>query len=363
MNNFSRFIRRFLGSEALIIILINIILYYRYKNAVPVIEKVYSGAGIVYNVSPNYDANIRGIAYMDIGLLAVFLMSVFLLVYIQRKIVKPFGSMTKLTEELAKGNLSAPIKEEKSHYFGKFLWGMDMLRDTLESNKEKELDLQRERKTLILSLSHDIKTPLSAIELYTKALAEGVYSSEEKRKEAYEGIERNVTEIKNYVSEITAASREDFINLSVDAKEVYLSQVMNMIEAYYSERFATLHTDFVLEEYRDCLVFADENRLAEIFQNIFENAIKYGDGKTVAVSFSDEEDCRLVTIHSSGGTLAVEELPHIFDSFYRGSNAGNEKGSGLGLYICNHLMKAMKGDIFANCDEQGFSATVVIRKI
>ena len=104
------------------------------------------------------------------------------------------------TGELAKGNLSVPIKAEKSKFSGRFLWGMDMLRETLEGNKEKELALQKEKKTLILSLTHDIRTPLSAIRLYAKALAEEIYTTGERRTEACRGIEKNVKEIEEYVN-------------------------------------------------------------------------------------------------------------------------------------------------------------------
>ena len=106
--------------------------------------------------------------------------------------------MQSLTEELAKGNLSVPIKAEKNKFLGRFLWGMDMLRETLENNKEKELALQKEKKTLILSLTHDIRTPLSAIRLYAKALAEDFYTTGEQRVEACRGIEKNVKEIEAY---------------------------------------------------------------------------------------------------------------------------------------------------------------------
>lgn len=58
--------------------------------------------------------------------------------YIGKKILMPFHRMMSLTEELAKGNLSVPIKAEKSKFFGRFLWGMDMLRDNLESSRKKE---------------------------------------------------------------------------------------------------------------------------------------------------------------------------------------------------------------------------------
>ena len=112
---------------------------------------------------------------------------------------------------------------------------MDMLRETLESNKEKELALQKEKKTLILSLTHDIRTPLSAIRLYAKALAEELYTTGERRAEAYSGIEKNVKEIEEYVNEITLASREDFLQLSVNPGEWYLSEVVEAIRGLYEE--------------------------------------------------------------------------------------------------------------------------------
>lgn len=94
-----------------------------------------------------------------------------------------------------------------------------------------------------------------------------------------------------------------------------------------------------------------------------ENALKYGDGKYITISFSTEEDCCLITVKNSGCTLKEDELPHLFDSFYRGSNVGNAKGSGLGLYICRQLMHMMDGEIFAEIKENEFLATVVIHKV
>ena len=106
----------------------------------------------------------------------------------------------------------------------------------------------------------------------------------------------------------------------------------------------------------------DPDRLTEVLQNIIENAIKYGDGKSIALSFSDEEDCRIITVTNSGCTLEKEELAHIFDSFYRGSNVGSKSGNGLGLYICRQLTRAMGGDVFADIDDDYMSVSVVCKK-
>lgn len=300
--------------------------------------------------------------YMNLLLLVMLVVTVVVLVYVDRKILKPFHDMSNLSFELAKGNLSMPIKEEKSKLFGRFLWGMDMLREKLEDNKEKELELQRERKTLILSLSHDIKTPLSSIELYSKALSENLYDTKERRDEALQGIARNVKEIKGYVDEIVTASREDFLNLEVAEGEYYLSEIMKVTETYYIDKLSVLHTEFQVETPEECLLKGDKNRMVEVLQNIMENAIKYGDGKSIRISFGEEEDCKLIQIENSGCDLKKEELPNIFDSLYRGSNAGAVKGSGLGLYICKNLMRKMDGDIFAEVKEDAFCVTVVARK-
>ena len=238
-----------------------------------------------------------------------------------------------------------------------------MLRDNLESSREKELELQKEKKTIILSLAHDLKTPLSAIRLYNKALSENLYDTPEKRAQVYAGIDKNVTEMEGYVTEIMAASREEFLNLTVEMGEVYLSSVMEYINAYYTDKLSNLHTAFEVESYLDCLLGGDCNRLIEVLQNIMENALKYGDGKYITISFSTEEDCCLITVKNSGCTLKEDELPHLFDSFYRGSNVGNAKGSGLGLYICRQLMHMMDGEIFAEIKENEFLATVVIHKV
>ena len=112
----------------------------------------------------------------------------------------------------------------------------------------------------------------------------------------------------------------------------------------------------------DCLILCDPDRLAECILNLIVNAMKYGDGKRIAFSFSDEEDCRLMTVSNTGCTLPPEELQDIFDSFKRGSNVGNAEGSGLGLYICRKLMTLMDGEAFAEIENGEFKVTLVIRK-
>lgn len=319
-------------------------------------------AGKLYRIEYIEERSSRLPLYINILLFGMMIVTNIVLVYVYNKVLKPFWDMSNLSYELAKGNLSMPVKEEKSKLFGRFLWGMDMLREKLEDNKEKELEFQKERKTLILSLSHDIKTPLSSIELYSKALSEDLYDTQERKDEALQGIVRNVKEIKGYMNEIVTASREDFLNLEVSMGEYYISEVIKVTESYYKDKLSVIHTGFQVDEISECLVKGDKNRMIEVLQNVMENAIKYGDGKRIRISFGEEEDCKLIHIENTGCNLKKEEFPNLFDSFYRGSNSTGMKGSGLGLYICKTLMRKMDGEIFARMNEDVFCVTIVVRK-
>ena len=105
------------------------------------------------------------------------------------------------------------------------------------------------------------------------------------------------------------------------------------------------------------------DRSIEVVQNVMENAIKYGDGKSVDISFSEEEGCMLITVSNSGCGISDSDLPHVFDSFWRGSNAEKQKGSGLGLYICRQLMNKMNGEIFAEIKDGFMCVTAVFGKV
>lgn len=292
----------------------------------------------------------------------ILLITLAVLLYIRHNIVKPFTEISELPYQLAKGKLSVPLKETKKRYFGKFIWGLDMLRDELEQSELRELERAKKEKTFLMSLSHDIKTPLSAIKLYSKAISKGLYSDRQKQTEAAEKIDHKADEIEEFINEIIKKLNSDFMTFEVDMTEFYLSQVIDKITAYYADKLASLGIDFNISRYGNCLISGDPDKIEEVLQNIIENAVKYGDGHCISINFSDEEDCRLITVSNSGCTLPDTELTHIFDSFWRGSNAGSKQGCGLGLYICRQLMSAMGGDIFAEISDGNMNVTIVCRK-
>lgn len=310
-----------------------------------------------YTVKNNKDRKM--IATINIILAAMSAVIILVFIFIKYKILLPFYHLRDIPYELSKGNLTIPIKESKYHFFGKFVWGINVLRENIELQKQRELELLREKKTLVLSLSHDIKTPLSAIKLYSKALSKGLYDNREKQIEIAESINDKADEIESFVSEIIKSQNEEILKLDVNIGEFYLSELERRISIYYKEKLDFLKIDFCIEKYSDCIIKGDLDRSTEVLQNIIENAIKYGNGQFINVAFSEEENCRLITVKNSGCTLSDNELPHIFDSFWRGANSESIPGSGLGLYICRQLMHKMNGEIFAEISGDTMLVTTV----
>ena len=322
---------------------------------------IIEAGGKLYRVEYTTEGRNRTVWAVNCVLAALFLLILILLVYIRRNIIVPFGRLNTVPQELAKGNLAVHIPEEKSRMFGKFTWGVNLLREKIEGDRQKELSMQRDKKLLLLSLSHDIKTPLSAIKLNAKALARGLYKDEEKRRSAAESINSRADEIEHFVSEITKAASEDFMEFEVTQGEVFLSSILRRLSDRYAQQLAVSGTKFTIDRFDDCILSCDPDRLAECLQNLIENAVKYGDGRQIGLSFDKMDGCELITVSNTGCSLEEKELPQIFESFHRGSNAENVQGNGLGLFICKRLMSLMGGEIYADIREERFCVTLVVR--
>lgn len=315
----------------------------------------------LYRVEYTVGIGQHSVAVINCVFGALFLLTASLLYYIWGHIIVPFGRLNDVPQELARGNLAVPIPEEKSRFFGKFTWGINLLRESIEEGRKKEITMQRDKKLLLLSLSHDIKTPLSVIKLNAKALAKGLYKDEEKRRIAAESINTHADEIERFVSEITKAASNDFMSFEVTQGEAFLSVIITRINARYAPQLAMSGTEFVIQKYDDCILSCDPDRLAECLQNLIENAIKYGDGRRIEISCDKMDGCELITVSNTGCTLEAKELPQIFESFQRGNNADKVQGNGLGLFICKRVMSLMDGEVFADIRNGCFFVTLVVK--
>lgn len=281
--------------------------------------------------------------------------------YLKKHLITPFHQLRCLPQQMANGHLKGDVVVEKGKYFGEYLWQMSQLKDTLEVTKKRELELMKDKKQMLLSLSHDIKTPLNVIKLYNKALQEDMYVDLKSRQEAMQQIDNKTEEIEKYVDTIIKSTRKDLFDLQVTQGEFYLQDLIERVSSIYVEQCRLRNIECIIHKYDNRLLQGDIERSQEVIENLFENAFKYGDGTKIEISFYEEDYCQLISFYSSGNPVNDNEYNHLFDSFFRGANSKGKSGSGLGLYICHELMKKMGGTIFTKKSIDGMIFVLVFR--
>ncbi|WNS45381.1 HAMP domain-containing sensor histidine kinase [Paenibacillus sp. MMS20-IR301] len=328
------------------------------------VKPVYRGASLSGYVRFDYtlpERSSRLYLLLNLVLLAALGTLTGGLLYIRKQILQPFHTLQELPFELSRGQVNTGMKEHRSRFFGRFVWGLDLLRQTLEGQKQTNLRLEKDRQTLVASLSHELKTPVAAIRLYASALDGGLYDNEEKRRAAARLIGQKAEQIEQLIGGIITASVSSLHNIEIVPGEFYISGLIRAVIHTHKERLTLLKTDLQIEAYADKLLLGDQDRLLEVMNNLIENAIKYGDGLSIRITFREEDYRQLIVIENSGEPLLPGELPYIFTSFWRGSNADGKPGNGLGLFICKQLLQKMGGDIYAEPLERGMRFVLVLR--
>lgn len=276
--------------------------------------------------------------------------------YLYFAVLRPFGKLKGFADNIARGNFEVPLKYERSNYFGKFTWAFDSMRNEITKARQCEKEAVENNKTVIATLSHDIKTPIASIRAYAEGLQANMDTSPEKREKYLSVLMRKCDEVAKLTNDLFLHSLSDLDKLKINAETF---EVCSFVETVVSE-IAGEHQDvtFAKPDF-EALVSADKNRLTQIIENLINNSRKYA--KTpidIKLTHADGE----VNIHFTdyGKGIPDSDMPFIFDKFYRGKNVENEQGSGLGLYIVKYLAEKMGGSVLLHNHTDSFEAIVTL---
>ena len=270
-------------------------------------------------------------------------------------VIRPFHKLSDFAEAVAGGELDLPLEYERNNFFGKFTWAFDSMRNEISKARACEREAIENHKTVIASLSHDIKTPVASIRAYTEALEIGMETSPEKCRKYIDVIIRKCDEVSRLTSDMLTHSLSEMDKLKMSPERFELCEFLaGAVEEFSPDNSVTYHKPPFIAE-----VFADRERIRQVVENLINNAKKYaGTGMDISVCRRDN----MAEIHFSdhGSGIPPEDLPFIFGKFYRGSNAGNESGAGLGLYIVKYIAEQSGGKVFAENTDDGFEVVVTL---
>lgn len=317
-------------------------------------NRLYLGTLVVPDPDKSeYDrVRLRLISLSFCFVLLLILVILFYCIYSYRRIVRPFRKLRAFAEQIAQGNLDQPLTLEKNNLFGAFSTSFDIMREELKSARSRETALKLKEKELIASLSHDLKTPITGIQIVCELLMV-------KLKDAYtigkiNEIHQKSVQISELVNDLLTSSLDDLGEMNVNPCDESAAILHELVAAHDPRRLVQE------ERIPDCLISVDKNRLGQAIGNIISNSYKYAD-TSITVRYSLMDGYLKMSISDRGAGISADELPLVTNKFYRGKsfrNSGKE-GSGLGLYIASELLSRMNGELICSSKE-GEGLTVML---
>lgn len=314
---------------------------------------------VVYDISVGESANsqtqVRLIAKDLLFTATVILVFTALSIglWIYRSIATPLVKLKKATQNIKEGNLDFVLDVEGDDEFSELCRDFEEMRKRLKESAEEKVLLDKENKELISNISHDLKTPITAVKGYVEGIMDGVADTPEKMDRYVKTIYNKTNEMDHLINELTFYSKIDtnripytFSKLNVEdyfgdcAEEVGLELETRGIELVYANYVES-----------GVLVIADGEQIRRVIHNIISNAIKYmGKPKgIIQIRVKDVGDFIQVEIEDNGKGIAAKDIAYIFDRFYRTDVSRNSSkgGSGIGLSIVKKILEDHGGKVWA----------------
>ena len=273
--------------------------------------------------------------------------------WIYRSIAVPLVKLRKATQNIKEGNLDFVLEVEGKDEFSQLCQDFEEMRKRLKESTEEKILMDKENKELISNISHDLKTPITAVKGYVEGIMDGVADTPEKMNRYVRTIYNKTNEMDHLINELTFYSKIDtnripytFSKLNVEdhfsdcAEELGLEMETKGIELVYANYVE-----------KDVQVIADGEQIRRVIHNIVSNAIKYMEKPKgiIQLRVKDVGDFIQVEIEDNGKGIAAKDLPYIFDRFYRTDVSRNSSkgGSGIGLSIVKKIMEDHGGKVWA----------------
>lgn len=290
-----------------------------------------------------------------LGILAVVLIaSVF--IYLYFSVIKPFDKLKDFAARISSGSLDIPLYRDRSNYFGAFTWAFDSMRKEINTARRCEKEAVENNKTVIATLSHDIKTPIASIRAYAEGLEANMDVTAEKRKKYLSVIMSKCDEVSKLTDDLFLHSVSDLDKLEINPESIELSE---FLEKAIGDMCADTNDVRYKRPDLKAVIKADKNRMLQLVENLINNSRKYAKSD-IDISLLISEKNAEIHFRDHGLGIPDKDMPFIFGKFYRGSNCGREQGSGLGLYIVDYIVKRSGGTVLLHNHPDGLETVVCL---
>lgn len=290
-------------------------------------------------------------------------------IWIYQGIINPIKKLEVATQNIKEGNLDFTIEVDSHDEVGELCRNFEEMRQRLKDNAEEKLANERENRILISNISHDLKTPITAIKGYVEGIMDGVADTPEKKDRYIRTIYNKANEMTTLINELTMYSQIDTNRIPYNFNKINVADYFNdcIEEIGLDLEAKNIGLSYYNYADDDVMIIADPEQLSRVIHNIIGNSIKYLDKVKgfINIRIKDVGDFIQVEMEDNGKGIAAKDLPYIFDRFYRTDASRNSAtgGSGIGLSIVKKIIEDHGGKIWATSKEEtGTIMYFVIRK-
>lgn len=215
-------------------------------------------------------------------------------------------------------------------------------------NVKRELFLAQAKSDFVSNVSHEIRTPLALISMFAETLSLNRVKDEKKKEEYHQIIHKEALRLTTIVNKILSFSQLDAGKKSFDIQPESLNELVHNIMETYEFHLQQHQFEWEIDDKKQVKVFMDKGAIEEVLINLLDNAVKYSKkNKKIKVTISSNESFGIVHVQDHGAGISKEDIPHIFEKFYRVSSGdlAKEKGTGLGLALCEQILNKHNGKI------------------
>ena len=322
-------------------------------------QAVTESDGTVYDISITDSADSQGRVHVmakDLFISAfVILISVALVVglWVYRSIAVPLVKLKKATQNIKEGNLDFVLDVEGKDEFSELCQDFEEMRRRLKESTEEKSLIEKENRELISNISHDLKTPITAVKGYVEGIMDGVADTPEKMDRYVRTIYNKTNEMDHLINELTFYSKIDTNRIPYTFNKLNVEDYFEDCSEEVGLELETRGIELVYANYveKDVMVIADGEQIRRVIHNIISNAIKYMDKPKgiIQIRIKDVGDFIQIEIEDNGKGIGPKDLPYIFDRFYRTDVSRNSSkgGSGIGLSIVKKILEDHGGKVWA----------------
>lgn len=289
--------------------------------------------------------------------------------WIYRGVISPLEQLKKATQNIKYGNLDFTVEGSGVKEINDLCEDFEEMRIRLKENAEEKVEFDKENKELISNISHDLKTPITAVKGYVEGIMDGVANTPEKMDRYIRTIYNKANEMDRLINELTFYSKIDTNRIPYTFAKIPIADYFEDCVEELSLDLEAQGVDLTYFNYlhEEPVVIADAEQLKRVINNIVSNSIKYMDKqhKVINIRLRDVGDFVQVEIEDNGKGIANKDLIKIFDRFYRTDASRNSTrgGSGIGLSIVKKILEDHGGKVWATSKEGvGTTMYFVLRK-